>query len=44
VKAKYEEGMKWVNLVSTLDPEEKTVNWKRLLEQIEKVLGKDKKK
>ena len=44
VKAKYEEGMKWVNLVSALDPEEKTVNWKRLLEQIEKVLGKDKKK
>ena len=36
--------MKWVNLVSALDPEEKTVNWKRLLEQIEKVLGKDKKK
>ena len=44
VKGKYEEGMKWVNLVSALDPEEKTINWKRLLEQIEKVLGKDKKK
>ena len=44
LRAQYEEGQKWLERTSALDPEEKAVNWRRLSEQIEKVLGKNKKK
>ena len=44
LRAQYEEGRKWIDKTSALDPDEKVVNWRKLSEQIEKVLGKDKKK